>query len=303
VPIPGLKKQSVRGKVALVTGASRGIGAAIATELANRGARVALLGRDAAALATVTGSLSKLSGDHAWFVADVTSDESMERAVAEVVAHFGGVDIVVANAGIVSYGTVFLCETSDFARVVDTNITGTYRTVRSCLPALQASRGYVLIMGSISSFSSLGGLGSYTASKAGVEALAHALYMELDHAGIGVGMIYPSWVDTEMIANAEEAMPSFKQVRRAWAKPASLPGLAKWPGGTATPEQCAHTAVNTIERRGRRSWVPLPLWALSFSRVVVNSMPGERVQIRLFDRAIRQVDQELTRNGAPRQPH
>jgi NAD(P)-dependent dehydrogenase (short-subunit alcohol dehydrogenase family) len=291
LPLPGLARESVRNKVVLVTGASRGIGAAIAAELAERGAHVALVARDGAALRKV---VAGLRGDgHAWFTGDVRSQESLDAAVAAVAARYGRLDAVVANAGVVSYGTVLICDTPDFERVVDTNLTGVYRTVRAALPHLRESCGYVLVMGSISSFSSLGGLGSYAASKAGVEMLAHILQQELDHLGVGVGTLYASWVDTELIGEAERVMPSFARVRRRWARPAELPGLRAWPGGTAPPEECARAAVTAIERRQRRVWVPVPLWGLSFARVVVNSRPGERVQSWLFGAAARAADDEV----------
>jgi NAD(P)-dependent dehydrogenase (short-subunit alcohol dehydrogenase family) len=296
LPLPGLARESVRNKVVLVTGASRGIGAAVAAELAERGARVALVARDEAALAKVA---ADLRGDgHAWFAGDVRSQASMDAAVAAAARHFGRLDAVVANAGVVAYGTVLVCDAADFERVVDTNLTGVYRTVRAALPALRESCGYVLVTGSISSFSSLGGLGAYAASKAGVEMLAHVLQQELDHLGIGVGTLYASWVDTDLIAEAERVMPSFAKVRRRWARPAELPGLRAWPGGTVTPQVCARAAVTAIERRQRRVWVPLPLWGLSFSRVVVNSRPGERVQTWLFGAAARDADAEVLAHRA-----
>jgi len=299
LPLPGLARESVRNKAVLLTGASRGIGAAIAAELADRGARVALVARDEAALRKVAGDLR---GDgHAWFAGDVRSQASMDAAVAAAAERLGRLDVVVANAGVVSYGTVLVCDTDEFERVVDTNLTGVYRTVRAALPHLRDSRGYVLVTGSISSFSSLGGLGPYAASKAGVEMLAHVLQQELDHLGVGVGTLYASWVETDLIAEAERVMPSFAAARRRWGRPAELPGLRAWPGGTVTPQDCARAAVTGIERRQRRVWVPLPLWAVSFARVVVNSRPGERVQSALFGGLARAADAEVLahRGGGP----
>jgi len=298
--LPGLSRESVRNKAVLVTGASRGIGAAIAAELADRGARVALVARDEAALRKVA---ADLRGDgHAWFAGDVRSQASTDAAVAAAAERLGRLDAVVANAGVVSYGTVLVCDTDEFERVVDTNLTGVYRTVRAALPHLRDSRGYVLVTGSISSFSSLGGLGPYAASKAGVEMLAHVLQQELDHLGVGVGTLYASWVETDLIADAERVMPSFATARRRWGRPAELPGLRAWPGGTVTPRDCARAAVTAIERRQRRVWVPLPLWAVSFARVVVNSRPGERVQSALFGGLARAADAEVLAHRAASAP-
>src|SRR3954451_2371285 len=107
LPLPGLARESVRGKIVLVTGASRGIGAAIAAELADRGARVALVARDEAALAEV--AADPRGGGPARVAGDVRSQEPLHVAVAAAVAHFGRIDAVVANAGVVSYGTVLVC--------------------------------------------------------------------------------------------------------------------------------------------------------------------------------------------------
>lgn len=88
----------------------------------------------------------------------------------------------------------------------------------------------MFLMSSISIVITVGGMAAYATSKVAVEQLAHILHLELAHIGIGVGTVYASWVDTPLIANAESAMPSFARLRRAWARPAELPGLSSWPG-------------------------------------------------------------------------
>jgi NAD(P)-dependent dehydrogenase (short-subunit alcohol dehydrogenase family) len=288
--LPARPQRNVHGKVVLVTGASQGIGAAVAAELADRGAHVALLARNAAALAEL---VDRLPGEHAWYCADVTSDESMEKAVAGVIERFGRIDVVLANAGITSYGSVFVAGSDDLARVLDTNVTGVYRTIRAALPHLRESRGYVMVMSSISTVIAPGGMSAYASSKVAVEHLAHVLHLEVARAGIGVGTLYASWIDTPMISDAEHAMPSFAKLRRMWAWPADLPGMGWWPGGTTSAQSCASSIVDGIERRSRRVWVPKTVWALSMGRMLVNSRPGERLQIHLLGNSAQQIDAEV----------
>jgi NAD(P)-dependent dehydrogenase (short-subunit alcohol dehydrogenase family) len=277
----------------MVTGASSGLGAALAAELALRGAQVALVARSAGALEKVTASLP---GEHAWFEGDVTSDASIEKAVAGIIERFGRIDVVLANAGVVKYGTVSVQTSADFATVMDTNVTGAYRTVKAALPALRESKGYVMVSSSISTVVATGGMASYAASKVALEHLAHVLRLELHREGIGVGTLYASWIDTPMISNADAEMPSFRTLRRLWEFPARVPLVGRyWPGGMVSAEECAIAVVDGVERRQRRVWVPLTVWGLSMIRMGVNSKQGERIQIALLGRSSREIDAEILR--------
>jgi NAD(P)-dependent dehydrogenase (short-subunit alcohol dehydrogenase family) len=290
-----LKRESLSGKVVVVTGASYGLGAAVSRELARRGAHVALLARSEDKLAELAASLP---GEHAWFTADVTSADSLERAVAGVAERFGRIDVVVANAGIVSYGTVFTQSEEDFSRVLDVNVTGVYRTVQATLPHLCESRGFVMTMSSISTSIAPAGMTAYAVSKVGVEHLSHVLKLELDHHGIEVGTVYASWIDTPLIQNAEAAMPAFARMKRLWALPAKVPLVGRlWPGGVVTPERVAVLVADGIERRQRRVWVPASVWLTSMCRMGINSRQGERLQIWLLGRSPRQMDEELRVRG------
>ncbi len=289
------RSHSLAGKVVLVTGASYGVGAALARELAGRGAHVALLARTDAALEEVTASLP---GEHAWFTADVTSTASLEKAVAGVVERFGRIDVVVANAGIAGYGTVFVQSPDEFARVLDVNVTGVYRTVQATLPYLCESRGFVVTMSSISTSIAPGGMGSYAVSKAAVEHLAHVLKLELDHYGIEIGTVYASWIDTPLIGRAEAAMPAFAKVKGLWALPAKVPVVGRlWPGGTVSAERVAVLMADGIERRQRRVWVPASVWATSMARMGINSRQGERLQIWLLGKSAQRIDEDLRRTA------
>jgi NAD(P)-dependent dehydrogenase (short-subunit alcohol dehydrogenase family) len=242
----------------------------------------------------LAGTAAALPGEHAWFTADVTSSASLEEAVAGVVERFGRIDVVVANAGIAGYGTVFRQSAEEFARVLDTNVTGVYRTVQATLPHLCHSRGFLMTMSSISTAIAPAGMTSYAVSKVGVEHLSHVLKLELDHHGVEVGTTYASWIDTPLIENAESAMPSFARLKRRWALPGRVPLAGRlWPGGVVTPERVAVLVADGIERRQRRVWVPASVWLTSMCRMGINSRQGERLQIWLVGRTARQMDDDL----------
>jgi NAD(P)-dependent dehydrogenase (short-subunit alcohol dehydrogenase family) len=202
---------ALRGKVAVVTGAARGIGAALALELARRGAQVALVGLEGAELAATADSCARLSHARA-YVADVTDRARMAAVAAEVAAHFGGVDIVVANAGIAIGGPFADSDPAEFDRVIEVNLLGSAGTARAFLPALAAAHGYLLQIASLAAMAPAPLMAAYCASKAGVEALAHVLRAEVAHRGVAVGVAYLSWVDTDMVrgADADEVLAELR---------------------------------------------------------------------------------------------
>lgn len=205
--------RSVAGQVVVVTGAARGIGAELARVLTARGARTALLGLEPDELAAVSASLP---GSAAYEV-DVTDQAALDDVARRVLADFGRVDAVVANAGIGDGGPLLLSEPAVFDRVVEVNLLGSVRTVRAFLPAVVASRGYVLQVASLAAMAPAPMMSAYCASKAGVEAFAHALRAEVRHHGVEVGVAYLSWTDTDMVRNADR-QPGFgeRRARLPW---------------------------------------------------------------------------------------
>ena len=239
-PVPSLP-----GKVVFITGAARGIGAESARQLAAAGARVALVGLEPEELERVA---TDCGPEALWIEADVTDSEALERAVAETVEHFGGIDVVVANAGVGSAGTVRHIDPAAFERTIEINLIGVWRTVRACLPHVIDRRGYVLVVSSLSAVAYAPGMAAYSATKAGVEAFANALRLEVRHLGVDVGVAYFSWIATDMVAGAD-AHPAIGFAR------ADLRG----PLATTHPVSSAGAAVlDGISRR--RRWVTVPSW-------------------------------------------
>ena len=154
----------LRGKVVLITGGARGIGAAVGAESARRGARVALAGLEPELLAETA---AKIGPETHHVECDVSDLESVEAAVASTVERFGGIDVVLANAGIGTYGTAEKGDPEAWLRTVDVNLNGVYRTLHATLPHVLERRGYIGVVCSIASFAPLAGMSSYSAAKAG----------------------------------------------------------------------------------------------------------------------------------------
>jgi len=236
-------RRPVSGQTILITGAARGIGAEAARQLARRGARVALAGLEPEALAAV----ARECGPQAmWVETDVTDTAALERAVAAVHERLGGIDAVVANAGIGSGGMVHLTDPAAFERTVEINLLGTWRTVRATLPDLLERRGYLLVVASVAAILHAPSMAAYSASKAGVEAFADSLRAEIRHRGVHVGVAYFSWIDTDMVRGGDQH-PAFSGMRER----------VRGPGGRTYPVSAAGEAVVAgIERRSRIVVVP-----------------------------------------------
>src|SRR3954447_6807648 len=172
----------LKGQVVLITGGARGVGAETARGLVRRGAKVVLVDLDTGPLGELVAELGEANATS--YVADVCSLEEMEAAVAHGVQRFGGLDVVMANAGIASYGSVLAVDPATFRRVIDVNINGVFHTVRAALPALIERKGYVLVVSSLAAYAAAPGLVAYNASKAGAEHFANALRPEVGYLGV-----------------------------------------------------------------------------------------------------------------------
>ena len=189
------------------------------------------------------------------FEADVTDQEALNAAVDGTVEAFGGIDTVFANAGIGVPGFVRTMDPESFERVIEVNLIGVWRTIRACLPHIIERRGYVLPVASMAAILPPVGLGAYGAAKSGVEALGHALRVETQGYGVGVGVAYFSWIDTEMVRGAD-------RTEIGAAMRATLKGpLAK----TYPVSAAAEAVVRGIERRSRI--VACPRWLIALMAI------------------------------------
>src|SRR6266496_1451034 len=181
--------RNVRGKVVLITGAARGIGAGVARDLAAKGATVALVGLEAEELAAVAAECGADAG--AW-EADVTSWDDLEKATAAIVARYGRIDVVLANAGIAATGFTRSIDRLPSERLINVDLLGVLRPVRVTLPHLIESRVYALLVSSAAAIVHIPGNAAYSAAKAGVEAFANSQRAEVAHLGVGIGVTHPT---------------------------------------------------------------------------------------------------------------
>jgi NAD(P)-dependent dehydrogenase (short-subunit alcohol dehydrogenase family) len=204
------------GKVILITGGARGIGAATAGELARRGAVPVLADVDEVALAK---SAATIGRDVLTVVADVTDLASCDAAVATAVERHGRLDGVWANAGIGAGGPVELMDPAAWVRVIEVNLVGAFNTVRAALPEVIKARGHIAITASLASFAHGPMMSAYSASKAGVEAFADALRTEVAHQGVTVSVLHPSWIGTDMVREADAESDAFAVLRKSLRPP------------------------------------------------------------------------------------
>jgi NAD(P)-dependent dehydrogenase (short-subunit alcohol dehydrogenase family) len=221
-------------------GAARGLGAEIARQAHDRGADVALVGRRRAPLEALAAQL----GDRAAaFEADVSDLAALTRAAEATVERFGGIDVVVANAGIAPPSdTVLTIDPAAFERTVDIDLLGQWRTVRATLPALIERQGHVLVVASIYAFFNGALNASYAASKAGVEQLTRALRVELAPHGVSAGVAYLGFIQTDLAADVFE-QAQVAQARRR--RPRSLPRRCR-----PTPPGAPCSTASNVAPRG-----------------------------------------------------
>ncbi len=194
---------SLKGKKALVTGASRGIGKGIALAFARQGAMVAVNYRANEAMAQeVVEEIKKMGGSAMAVKADVSQKQEVDMMVSKVASEFGGIDILANNAGIVAYRPFAQMEEADWDQVLDTNLKGQFFCIKAVAPYMEKQgKGRIINLSSIAS----GGVGvgflnlaHYCASKGGVVALTEELALELTPKGINVNAIAPGAIDTDM---------------------------------------------------------------------------------------------------------
>jgi len=256
------------GKVALVTGGARGIGFATARALIGRGASVAIADLDPDATARAA---SQLHDSRALGVAaDVTDRGAVQRAVADTVERFGGLDVVVANAGIVSRVATFRAmPTETFQRVIDVDLFGVCRTVEAALPQVIERRGHVVVVSSIYAFTNGVGVIPYAMSKAAVEQFGRALRVELAQHGASASVAYFGFIDTEMIHRAVDADELADTMLKSLPSP-----LRK----RLQPAVAGEAIVRGIERRRPRIIRPRRWTILSVLRGILGPLGDARAE-------------------------
>ncbi len=196
------------GKVALVTGASRGIGRAVAVDLARAGADLALFGRDTAALDETAAAVRAARAEtkvtqHA---VDVASEAAMTAAVAEVVREHGRIDVAVANAGQAQDGLILRFKSADLDRLIDVNLKSAfYLCAAVAKPMLKQRSGAIVLVSSIVGLSGNPGQSAYAATKAGLLGLAKSLAKELGSRNVRVNVVAPGLIETAMTSEMPEA--------------------------------------------------------------------------------------------------
>lgn len=270
--------QNTSGSVVVITGAARGIGAELARELARRGARLALLGLEPAELAKTAASIP---GARAYDV-DVCDSGALKDVAKRVVEDFGSVDVVVANAGIAASGPLLIADEASWDKTVEVNLFGSVRTVRAFLPALIESHGYVLQIASLSAIAPAPFMTAYTASKAGVEAFAHALRAELKHHHVRVGVGYFAFTDTDLVRGVD-----------AKAGLSTMRAGLKGPFGKTYPlAPAVQRVADGIERRSPHVYAQKWLRAMQYVRGGVPSV------VALGSRGLAEAEAEIVAAGA-----
>jgi 3-oxoacyl-[acyl-carrier protein] reductase len=205
---------ALRGKVALVTGAGRGIGRAIAVAFAAEGAAVALAARSRADLAGVAGEIRERDGRALAVPTDVTQDGAVEALVEQTLTDLGRIDVLVTSAGTAAFGAVSDSKPGDWDTMLALNLRAVMICCRAVLPAMLRQRtGTILNVGSIASKRALPGSAVYTATKTAVDAFSRVLAEELRPHGVRVGVLVAGAVDTPLWDTLGSSPPRDKMLR------------------------------------------------------------------------------------------
>jgi NAD(P)-dependent dehydrogenase (short-subunit alcohol dehydrogenase family) len=277
---------SVNGKVALITGGANGVGAEVARRLHDKGAKLVLTDLDEGKLKDVSSALGE---DRVLtVVADVRDLAAMQAAVDKGVERFGGIDIVMANAGIATMGSVLQVDPAAFKTLVDVNVLGVFHTVRAALPSVIDRRGYVLIVSSAAAYAAAPGMAPYDASKAAVEHFANALRLEVAHRGVDVGSAHMLWIDTPMVREGKADSAAFREML------SKLPGpLAK----TTSVEKCGEIFLDGIEARKRQINCPTWVGLLRWLKPLLASKLGEASTLKSVPGLLPKMDAEVAALG------
>jgi NAD(P)-dependent dehydrogenase (short-subunit alcohol dehydrogenase family) len=278
----------LNGKVALVTGAARGIGFETARQMHMRGASVAVLDLDP----TDAAEAAERIGPRAFGIAaDVTDHGAMQAAVAAVVERFGGLDVAMANAGIAqsSVATVRGIGTEEWERVFEVDLLGVWRTVRAVLPQIVERQGQIVVVGSVYSFANGVFNSPYAVAKAGVEALGRSLRAELVPLGASASVAYFGWVDTKLVQDGF-ARPHSERV---------LSNSPDWLMKRIQPDEAGAAVVRGIEERAPRIFAPKWWRYVSAMRGLINPLLDRRFDTdKNMIETVREIEAAADEQGA-----
>jgi NAD(P)-dependent dehydrogenase (short-subunit alcohol dehydrogenase family) len=260
----------IADKVVLITGATGGIGMATARAFHARAAKLVLTGRRQDVLDDL---VVELGSQHTLtMIVDVTDRHSLDAVILAAVERFGGLDIVIANAGILvdPPTTIAAVDEQEFERVIEVDLLGAWRTVRAALPQIIARRGHMVLTSSIYAYCNGVVNAAYAVSKAGVEQLGRALRAELAPHGATAGVLCPGWTDTPMIKAAFGGSAAATEMLRHG-----------YPHALRTPipaERVAAATIRGVERRSARITVPARWIPVSLLRGVLGALTDPMIE-------------------------
>lgn len=225
------------GKIALITGGGSGIGQACARLFAKEGAKVAVAGRRPEPLETTAEEIRRAGGDAVAITCDVTKAGDVERAVRKAAARLGGLNVLLNNAGMLHVSTVESITETEWDKVIEVNLKGTFLVSRAVLPEFRKVGGGAIVnIGSVLGLVAMRDRAAYCASKGGVTLLTKAMAMDHAHEKIRVNCICPTIVETELVREALGRAGNPEEVRRTRIEQIPL-------GRMGMPEDVAHMAV------------------------------------------------------------
>ena len=247
-------KYDWKERVVLITGASSGIGRALALELGRRGARLGLTARRGEELLKVAEEVGRAGGEALALTADVRDPEAMKRVAESVRGKWGRVDVLVANAGMSSTTAATKLDAGEVGDVISINVLGVVNSVAAVLPSMLERRaGHLVAISSLASYRGMPSSGAYSASKAAVSTFFESLRVDLSRSGIDVTVIHPGFIRTPLTEGRKKKLPFLLEV-----------------------DDAACRIVRAVERRARTYAFP---WQLASLVRVIRHIPG-----RLYDR-------------------
>ncbi len=241
-----VKRYALADKVVLITGAGRGLGAATATALTQRRARVVIADKDLSRAQSVAATLP--TGQVLPLQCDVTAPDAVQESVRSTLERFGRIDVVIANAGVLGRGsTIRALHPGQAAAVLSVNVNGVVNTVSAAMDSVIGSRGQIVVVSSVFAYINGAGAIPYAMSKAAVEQLGRGLGVELASHGVSVMTAYFSLIETDMIRQGVDADPHVF---------ALLSAMPKFILKRIQPQTAAAAIIDRLERRRRSVTVP-----------------------------------------------